>query len=97
MSVEQAIHELQEQLQRVPAGHQAMHQECALRSGGGYEVARPVGGAEDLDALPVGKEERAELENLVIIWRGTSSAQCNAEADEGRRELEAADRCDTPS
>ena len=33
MSVEQAIHELQEQLQRVSAGHQAMHQELsALRS-----------------------------------------------------------------
>ena len=33
MSVEQAIHELQEQLQRVSAGHQAMNQELAtLRS-----------------------------------------------------------------
>ena len=33
MSVEQAILELQEQLQRVSAGHQAMHQEMsALRS-----------------------------------------------------------------
>ena len=33
MSVEQAIHELLEQLQRVSAGHQAMHQELtALRS-----------------------------------------------------------------
>ena len=33
MSVEQAIHELQEQLQRVSAGHQAMHQEfTTLRS-----------------------------------------------------------------
>ena len=33
MSVEQAIHELQEQLQRVSAGHQAMHQELTtLRS-----------------------------------------------------------------
>ena len=33
MSVEQAIHQLQEQLQRGSAGHQAMHQELtALRS-----------------------------------------------------------------
>ena len=33
MSVEQAIHELQEQLQRVSAGHQAMRQELTtLRS-----------------------------------------------------------------
>ena len=33
MSVEQAIHELQEQMQRVSAGHQAMHQELsALRN-----------------------------------------------------------------
>ena len=33
MSVEQAIHELQEQLQRISAGHQAMHQELTtLRS-----------------------------------------------------------------
>ena len=33
MAVEQAIHELQEQLQRVSAGHQAMHQErAAFRS-----------------------------------------------------------------
>ena len=33
MSVEQAIQELQEQLQRVSAGHQAMHQELTtLRS-----------------------------------------------------------------
>ena len=33
MSVEQTVHELQEQLQRVSAGHQAMHQELsALRS-----------------------------------------------------------------
>ena len=33
MSVEQAFHELQEQLQRVSAGHQTMHQELsALRS-----------------------------------------------------------------
>ena len=29
MSMEQAIHELQEQLQRVSAGHQAMHQELS--------------------------------------------------------------------
>ena len=33
MSVEQVVHELQEQLQRVSAGHQAMHQELTtLRS-----------------------------------------------------------------
>ena len=33
MSVEQAIHELQEQMQRVSAGHQAMRQELTtLRS-----------------------------------------------------------------
>ena len=32
MSVEQAVHELQEQLQRVSAGHQAMHQELTVSS-----------------------------------------------------------------
>ena len=35
-----------------------------------YKVARPVGGAEDLDARPVRKEERAELENVVISGEG---------------------------
>ena len=61
---------------------------------GGYEVARPVGGAEDLDARPVGKEEWAELENLVIFGEGLRRRSArNAEVgDEGRREPEAADR-----
>ena len=44
MFVEQANHELQEQLQRVSAGRQAMHQEFAtLRRMVDTGVARPVG------------------------------------------------------
>ena len=66
---------------------------------GRYEVALPVGGVKDLDARPVRKEERPELENLVVPGerlrrRGARSAEAG---DEGRREPEAADRCDTPS
>ena len=67
---------------------------------GRYEVARPVGGAKDLDARPVRKEERLQLDNLVVSRerlrrRGVHVA---AEAvDEGRRESEATNRCDTPS
>ena len=100
MSVEQAIHELQEQLQRVSAGHQAMHQELStFPQYGGYEVARPVGGAEDFDARPVRKEERPELENWVISGKGLR--RCGARraetGDEERREPEAADLCDTSS
>ena len=55
------------------------------------------GGAEDLDARPVRKEERAELENVVIFGEGLRRRSArNAEAgDEGLRKPEAADRCDT--
>ena len=64
---------------------------------GRYEVTRPAGGAEDLDARPVRKEERPELENLVIFGKGLRRRGArNAEAgDEGRREQEATDLCDT--
>ena len=100
MSVEQAIHELQERLQRVSAGHQAKHPELTtLRSVVDTSLARPVGGAKDLDARPVWKEERPELQNLIVSGerfrrRGARSAEAG---DEGRREPEAANRCDPPS
>ena len=60
---------------------------------GRYEVARLVGGARDLDARPVRKEERPQLENLVVSGerlrrRGARSAEAS---DEGRRESEATD------
>ena len=98
MSVEQAIHELQEQLQRVSARHQAMHQEidytpqyCR------YEVVHPVGGTKDLDARPVRKDQWPELESLVVF--GERFRRCfvrRAQAgDEGCRESEATDRCST--
>ena len=62
MSVEQAIHELQEQLRRVSAGLHATHQELTtLRSM--VDTRSRVG---YLNARPVRKEERPELENLVI-------------------------------
>ena len=98
MSVEQANHELQEQLQRVSAGHQSKGSrvDCSPQYGR-YEVALLVGGAKHLNARPVRKEERPELENLVVpgerLRRGARSAEVG---DEGRREPEAADRCDTP-
>ena len=59
---------------------------------GGYEVARPVGGAEDFDPRPVRKEERPELENLVISGKGLCrrSARRAETGDEERREQEAA-------
>ena len=70
MSMEQAIHELQEQLQRVSAGHQAMHPriECSPQYGR-YEGTYLVGGAEESDARSVREEERPELENLVELGK----------------------------
>ena len=60
MSVEQAIHALHEQLQRVSAGHQALHQELtALRS-----MVDTKSRVRLVDARPVQKEERPQLENL---------------------------------
>ena len=55
--------------------------------------------AGDLDARPIRKEERAELENVVIFDEGLRRRSArNAETGDGvRREPEAADRCDTPS
>ena len=66
---------------------------------GRCEVARPVGGAEDLDARRVRKEERPELENLVKFGEGLRrhSARSAEAGDVGRGESEATDRCDTPS
>ena len=60
---------------------------------------RPVGGAKDLDARPVRKEERSESENLVISSEGLRrrSARIADAGDECCREPEAADLCDTPS
>ena len=85
---------MEEQLQRISAGHQAIHPQF-----GGYEVAHPFGGAQDLTSRPVWKEERPELENLAVSGeglrrRGARSAEAG---DEGRREPEGANRCDTPS
>ena len=65
---------------------------------GPHEVTHPAGGAEDLDACPVRKEERPELENLVISGEELRrhSARSAETGDEGRREPEAADLCDAP-
>ena len=70
---------------------------CPPQSGR-YEVTRPAGGVEDSDARPVLKEERLELENLVVLVKGLRRrSACKAEAgDEGRREPEATDLCGTP-
>ena len=56
-----------------------------------------VGGAKDIDAVPVRTEERPQLENLVVSGeklrrRGALSAEAS---DEGCRESEATDRCNT--
>ena len=99
MSVEQVIHELQEQLQRVSAGQQAMHQELtALRSM--VDTSSCVRLVEPKTLVPdrFGKK-RPELENLVVSGerlrrRGARGAEAGTE---DRREPEAADRCDTPS
>ena len=60
---------------------------------------RPVGEAEDFDARPVRKEERLELENLVISGKGLRRriARRAETGDEERREPAAADLCDTSS
>ena len=48
-----------------------MHQELStLRSQIDTRSRGPVGGAEDFNARPVRKEERVELENLVIFGKG---------------------------
>ena len=87
MFVEQAIHELQEQLLRVTACRKALHQELAsLRSL--VDTRSRVRLVEPKTLMPdwFGKNGPS-WENLVIFEAG----------DEGRREPEAADRCDTPS
>ena len=68
---------------------------CPPQSGR-YEVTRPAAGAEDLDARSVRNEERPELE-LGHFGKGLRRRGArNAEAgDEGRREQEATDLCDT--
>ena len=76
MSVEQAhqllgiaegvIHELQEQLQRVSAGHQAMHPELSALCSQADTRSR-IGQVEPKTLMPqlVRKEQRPELENFV--------------------------------
>ena len=61
--------------------------------------SRPVGGAKDFDARPVRKEERPELENVVISCEGLRrrGARSADTGDEERREPEAADLCDASS
>ena len=111
MSVEQAhqrvgideavTHELQEQLQRVSAGHQAAHE--ALQSFHSeddpdrHEVTHSVGGAEEFDAGTIQEEEWPELENMVILGKGLRRrSACSTETgDEHCREQEAADCRDT--
>ena len=75
MSVEQAIHELQEQLQRVSAGHQAMHQELsALRSM--VDTRSRVWLVEPKTLMPeTGSGRRtARVGERGHTWQGTSSA-----------------------
>ena len=89
MSVEQAIHDLQEQLQRVSAGHQAMHQELTtLRSM--VDTRSRVRLVEPKTLMPdrFRKEERPELENLVISGKGLRwrSARHAETGDEESRE-----------
>ena len=97
MSVEQAIHEPLEQLQRVSAGHQAMHQELTtLRSMVDTRSRVRLVEPKTFDARPVRKEERPELENLVISGGLRRRSARSAETgDEERREPEAADLCDS--
>ena len=69
MSVEQAIYEQQEQLQRFicrPPGN-VSRIDCSPQYNR-YEAARLVGGAKDLNARPVRKEERARAGELGRIW-----------------------------
>ena len=92
MSVEQAIRELQEQLQRefCRQPSDASRIDCTPQYGR-YEVARPVGGSKDPDARPVRKEQRPQLENLVVSGERLRrrGARCAEAGDEGRRELAA--------
>ena len=84
MSVEPAIHELQEQLQRDSAGHQAMHQELTtLRSM--VDTRSRVRLVEPKTLMPdrFGKKNGFELENLVVSGerlrrRGAGSASTNS-------------------
>ena len=66
------IHELQEQLQRVSAGHHATHQLLSiLRSKVDTRSrVRLVETKKDLDARPVREEERPDLDNLVVFGEG---------------------------
>ena len=83
MSVEQAIHELQEQLQRASAGLQAMHQELtALRSV--VDTRWRVRLVEPKTLMPDRFGKKNELENLVVSgerlrWRGARSAEAGDE------------------
>ena len=74
MSVEQAIHELQEQLQQVSAGHQAMHQELTtLRSM--VDARSRVRLVEPKTLMPDRFGRRtARAGELGHIWQGTTSA-----------------------
>ena len=74
MSVEQAIHELQEQLQRVSAGHKAMHQELTtLRSM--VDTRSRVRLVEPKTLGPtVSERKKAPAGELGRTWRETSSA-----------------------
>ena len=95
---------MQEQSQRVSAGHQAAHE--ALQSShqesgyspqsDRYEVTLSAGGAEEFDARAVREEERPELENLVVLDQGLRQrGACSAQTgDEECIEQEAADRRD---
>ena len=79
---EGGIHELQEQLQRVSAGHQMahealqsfqqmIHQELsALRSQIDTRSRTSGGGAEEFDVGTIREEEWPELENMVILGKG---------------------------
>ena len=75
-----------------------MHQELStLRSQVVTRSPRLVGGAKDLDARPVRREEWAELENLVIFGKGLRRrcARSAETGDEDCREPKTANLCDT--
>ena len=99
MSVEKAIHELQEQLQRVSAGHQAMHQELtALRSM--VDTRSRVRLVEPKTLMPdqFGKKNGPSWRTWSYLARDfVGVVHATLKQAMKAREPEEADRCETPS
>ena len=97
---EGVIHDMQEQRQRVSAGHQAMHQELStLRSQVGTRSRVRLVEPKTLMPDLFGKKNGPSWRTLVVSgerlrWRSARNAEAG---DEGRKEKEAADFCDAPS